>query len=225
MTDEEYALHYTDYDFSPSMMGINYGMYGTGDIDRTVPWEWFAPEDVITFMYAYQQGQAANTTAQMHAVATLQNVPTKNADGYSEINAEGRTYANDPYVVTGAGNALAYVPEKFRTQVSRAFQGNIQAETLTDDMIVYRYWGDKSAEMGSPWYSTNMYNSAQARSYLSLPAGNTAQNVTAFKIPAGTTILKGKAASMVGEVGFGNYATGGGQQIYEPDPSVAIPVR
>ncbi len=33
-------------------------------------------------------------------------------------------------------------------------------------------------------------------------------------------ILRGKAASQVGEPRFGGYATGGGEQIYVPDPSV-----
>jgi hypothetical protein len=60
---------------------------------------------------------------------------------------------------------------------------------------------------------------------LALPEGNTAENVTAFKIPAGNSILRGKAASKVGEEGFGRYAVGKGEQIYLPDPSSAIPLR
>jgi len=54
---------------------------------------------------------------------------------------------------------------------------------------------------------------------------NTAENLTAFRIPAGTTILHDRVASQAGEIGFGPSSVGGGVQIYIPDPSVVIPIR
>jgi hypothetical protein len=43
-----------------------------------------------------------------------------------------------------------------------------------------------------------------------------------YKIPKGSTILRGKAASMAGEPGFGPKAVGGGEQIYISDPKKAV---
>lgn len=114
-------------------------------------------------------------------------------------------------------DALEYVPVAYRTQVFRAFQnGTMEAETLIQELIVYRHWGDGALETGSPWFSTTVYSAEEARKLLALPEVNSAVNVTEFKIKAGTTILKGKVSSMVGEEYFGNYAVGGGTQIYTP---------
>jgi hypothetical protein len=125
-----------------------------------------------------------------------------------------------------AGDALDVIPEKYRAAVRRAFEGTPIAETIQEDRIVYRRWGGKAAETGSPWYSTAPYERpGNARRYLALPEGNTAENLTAFKIPKGTTILRGKAASMAGEPGFGAKAVGGGQQIYLPDAGRPIKVE
>lgn len=97
---------------------------------------------------------------------------------------------------------------------------------LEEDLAVYRYWGGKASEMGSPWYSLTHYNrSGNAQRYLALPQGNTAENVTVFKIPKGTTIFRGKASSMASLPGFGDNTVGGGEQIYLPDPSKAIKVK
>jgi hypothetical protein len=97
---------------------------------------------------------------------------------------------------------------------------------LQEDLIAYRRWGGKASETGSPWYSAAMYRRpGNARRYLALPEGNTAENLTVFRIPKAATILRGKAASMAGEPGFGAKAVGGGQQIYLPDPRKAIKVE
>jgi hypothetical protein len=125
-----------------------------------------------------------------------------------------------------AGSALDVIPEKYQAAVRRAFEGTPIAETLQVDLIVYRRWGGKAAETGSPWCSMTPYERpGNARRYLALPEGNSAENLTAFRIPMGTTILRGKAASMAGEPGFGAKAVGGGQQIYLLDPRRAIKVE
>jgi hypothetical protein len=53
-----------------------------------------------------------------------------------------------------------------------------------------------------------------ARQYLALPAGNTAEKVVTIRVPAGTIIYDGQAAGVRGMVG-------GGNQIYIPqvDPA------
>ncbi|MCL6592327.1 MAG: hypothetical protein K6U80_20580, partial [Firmicutes bacterium] len=114
------------------------------------------------------------------------------------------------------------VPPKYQSQVQNTFDGWIQKTTLKEDMTVYRYtsWGYSGS---SPWFTTNgSYTPDEARRLLALPDSNAATTVTAYIIPAGTTILIGKADSMVGENYFGDYATGGGTQIYLPDPDDAI---
>jgi RHS repeat-associated protein len=52
---------------------------------------------------------------------------------------------------------LSYVPEKYRTSVARAFAGTPTVETLTEDLVVYRHWGGKADETGSPWFSPEPY--------------------------------------------------------------------
>ena len=90
-------------------------------------------------------------------------------------------------------------------------------------MIVFRYWGGEANEIGSPWFSiTSDYSPEEARKYLALPDQNSARNISAFKISAGTTILEGEVASQVCVPGFGEYAIGGGTQIYIPNPDDAI---
>jgi hypothetical protein len=122
--------------------------------------------------------------------------------------------------------ALDYVPSKYRARVASAFRGEVVAEAYKEDIIVYRHWGGKSKEIGSPWFSLKPYaRPGNARRYLALPEGNTAEHLTAFKIPAGTPILRGKVASQVGQVGFSTKAVGHGIQIYVPDPSVVVPIR
>ena len=121
--------------------------------------------------------------------------------------------------------ALDLIPTQYLNRVLKAFDGAPEAETLISDLIVYRHWGGTTSELGSPWFSLKKFSPEDARAYLALPNGNTATNVTAFRIPAGNKIVKGKVASQVGVDGFGDYAIGGEIQIYLPDPSVAQVIR
>jgi len=128
--------------------------------------------------------------------------------------------------ITRGAKALEHVPAKYRGGVARSFADEPIAYKLSEDMIVYRHWGGKAAETGSPWFSPKPYSkSGNAQRYLALPEGNSADKITAFRIPAGTTVLQGKVASRAGEAGFGRSAAGGGTQIYVSDPKSAIPLR
>ncbi len=129
-----------------------------------------------------------------------------------------------PNRVTGQA-ALDYVPQRYRAAVGRSFRGDPEAITLTEALIVHRHWGGGASQTGSPWFSPKTYvRPGNAQRHLALPTGNTAENVTSFRIPAGTTILRGQVASQAGNAGFGPNAIGRGIQIYLPDPSVAIPL-
>jgi hypothetical protein len=115
--------------------------------------------------------------------------------------------------------ALALVPD---ATVRAAFKDPPIVQELDQDLIVYRQWGNRAAESGR-WFSPQPYSSpARARPYLALPNGITAANTTAFRLPAGTKVLVGRAAPQTGTIGFGSYAVGGGDQICLPDPTAAV---
>jgi len=120
---------------------------------------------------------------------------------------------------------LDVVPPRYRASVAEAFDGTPEVVTLTEDLIVYRHWGGDAPEIGSPWFSPEPYmNPEDARRYLALPEYNSADHVSAFRIPAGTTLLQGTAASQAGRANFGAAAVGGGVQIYLPNPQDAAVV-
>ncbi len=121
------------------------------------------------------------------------------------------------------GNWLDSVPAKYRAPVAQTFRGGTpKVEVTAADQIVYHRWDGSAKESGSSWYSPSPYvRAGNARRFLALPSGNTAEHVSAYRIPAGTTIIRGKVASQASYAGFGGYATGGGVQIYLPDPTRA----
>ncbi|MCL6588975.1 MAG: FG-GAP-like repeat-containing protein [Firmicutes bacterium] len=127
-------------------------------------------------------------------------------------------------IVDAHNNAVVkdVVPAEFQKRVKNTFDGWINKITLKEDLTVYRYTSFPGGSSGY-WFTTNgSYSPEEARELLALPDSNSATTVTAYIIPAGTTVLMGKTDSMVGTDGFGDYATGGGQQIYLPDPDDAI---
>ncbi len=163
---------------------------------------------------------------------TLVNVNTEL--GYEYRSWRGRVWGAIGAVMAGAfvgfkipmkspDDWLAYVPARYRASVAQAFEGTPEVITLTEDLIVYRHWGGDAEETGSPWFSPKPYvRPGNARRYLALPDYNSATRISVFKIPAGTTIIRGKVASQVGQPKFGPYATGGGIQIYLPHPESAV---
>jgi RHS repeat-associated protein len=156
----------------------------------------------------------------------LRSAGRRFADFLGDGLGTGTRGATHGGLVSPENRWLGYIPEKYRASVSGAFRGTPTVETLSDDLIVHRRWGGGSSELGSPYFSTKSYvKPGNARRYLALPDKNTANEVTSFIIPAGTTFLQGKVASQVGSIGFGDYAIGGGMQIYLPDPELAIPIR
>ena len=121
------------------------------------------------------------------------------------------------------GDPLSHVTNpNHRLLLRDAFKGKLVAIELQEDLAVCRYRRGKFTTPEASWFSPKPYPSpADARCKLALPNSNMAEKMDRFKIPKRTIILWGKAASQVGVTGFGPYATGGGEQIYLPDPSKA----
>ena len=116
---------------------------------------------------------------------------------------------------------FSIVEEPYREEVARSFAGGAQKIVLDKDLHVFRYWGGGSGESGF-YFSKKMYTDRdKAKRELALPERNTAINVTQYKIPRGTTLIYGNTASMVGVDGFGMKATGGAEQYFLPNPSLA----
>jgi hypothetical protein len=95
-------------------------------------------------------------------------------------------------------------------EVAATFKGGQYTTTvLENDITLSRLYGGTSSELGSYWSRTTYSSAGRAKQYLSLPPGNTAQNVVTIRVPAGTTIYEGKAAEAFGKLG-------GGNQVYIP---------
>ena len=86
-------------------------------------------------------------------------------------------------------------------KVLSSYKGTPHVKTLKADTTVYRTWGGDANELGH-WVSPHNYGSS-ARSMLSLPPNNSAENVSSFVIQKGTSVLSGKAAPMFGQPGGG----------------------
>lgn len=124
-------------------------------------------------------------------------------------------------VRSSAGNWMEHVPAKYQGSVANAFAGTPVAGETTQDITVYRHWGGGASETGSPWFSPKPYvRPGNAQRYLALPLSNSAQNISVFMIPSGTTVIVGKVAPQTSY--FGSQAVGGGTQVYLPNPSNAV---
>jgi hypothetical protein len=123
-------------------------------------------------------------------------------------------------------NVADIVPEQYIEGVTQAFSEAPNAASASNGLVVFRYWGDGAEELGKPWYSPFLYESAdEARRQLALPTSNSGLNVSAFLIPADEPFLVGKARDMSDLPGFNSSSTGGGGQIYLADPSNAVYLR
>ena len=113
-------------------------------------------------------------------------------------------------VNTAAGFIESNVPSSFQQNVSDAFGTDVRVMTLTEDMTVYRYYGNGSNPVS---YWVTPYQYANPSSSLALPPTNSVENMAIYTIPKGTTVLGGTVAPAFGQ-------PGGGYQIYIADPTV-----
>lgn len=118
-------------------------------------------------------------------------------------------------VISTLDEFWAQIPASRLEGIKKSFNGTPALKYADEDMIFYRRWGGVGEETGT-WLSPTKYEKAgNARRYLALPNGNTAENLSTFKIKKGTPFIQGKVASQVDNLeDFGEYAVGGGEQIY-----------
>ena len=131
-------------------------------------------------------------------------LPDPAAEGNISVGGPGNTY-----------NPINKGP--LPDKVANTFRSGTYTEVVTQgDTTLYRVYGGKAGELGPYWTTTKPQGPLQSviDSALDQNWGNTATNVTTIKVPQGTTIYQGYAASQGGLVG-------GGTQVYIPkvDPS------
>ncbi len=94
--------------------------------------------------------------------------------------------------------------------------GSYTQEVLQSDTTLYRVYGGNAGPIG--YYLTDVAPAGPLQSIedsaLNPAWGNTAQNVSTFQVPAGTTIYRGFAAPQ--PLSGGGSLIGGGSQIYIP---------
>jgi hypothetical protein len=104
------------------------------------------------------------------------------------------------------------VPAEHQSDVQSAFGSDARVVTLSEDTVVYRYYGGGS-NARSYWVTPNQTQNPV--SDLSLPPSNPATSVEVYIIPKGTTVLSGSVPPKFNQ-------PGGGQQFYVPDPSILM---
>jgi hypothetical protein len=96
---------------------------------------------------------------------------------------------------------------------------------LSEATTLYRVYGGKAGQLGSYWSRVKPSGPLQAQldSALNPAWGNSATSVATIRVPSGTTIYEGAAASQ--PIGGGGSLLGGGSQVYIPrvDSSWLVP--
>lgn len=122
-------------------------------------------------------------------------------------------------------------------EVFKSFRSGTYVESvLTQDITIYRVYGGGSKELGSFWTYVPPAGPLQSKIDSALLYGNSAEHIVAVKVPAGTTIYEGVAASQKVPwppgpgPGAGAYKPfdmflGGGSQIYIPQVDASWIVR
>jgi RHS repeat-associated protein len=118
-------------------------------------------------------------------------------------------------------------PGPLGKDVAKTFRSSTYYEILLEeDLILYRVYGGKSGALGSYWTKTRPSGPLQSQldSAILPEWGNTLQNVVKIRVPKGTKIYEGIAASQKGvKQPFVNLP-GGGNQVFIPrvDPKWII---
>jgi hypothetical protein len=118
-----------------------------------------------------------------------------------------------------AARAVRYGPRRLGPlpeQVTNTFRsGSYTGRTTSKSTTLYRAYGGRAGKLGMFWTRSRPSGPLQARIDLALdPAwGNTATEVTKIRVPAGTRIYEGYAASQGGGL------LGGGSQVVVPNVS------
>ncbi len=147
-------------------------------------------------------GTAAGAGIGYAATGTLEGMATGAAIGFGVGSVVGA-------IAGGARGGSNYIKASSflksnganLSEVLSAYKGTPKVQTLKADTTVYRTWGGNSGKYGH-WVSPQNYG-PNAKSMLSLPPVNTAENVSTFVLREGTSVLSGKAAPLFGQAGGG----------------------
>ncbi|WP_156160729.1 filamentous hemagglutinin [Demequina soli] len=141
-----------------------------------------------------------------------------------------RATAPDFVVATGvAANTVRFGPMNpgpLAGEVASTFRSSSYTMSeLSEATTLYRAYGGKAGPLGSYWSRVKPSGPLQAQldSALNPAWGNSATGVATIRVPSGTTIYEGAAASQ--PIGGGGSLLGGGSQVYIPrvDSSWLVP--
>lgn len=122
--------------------------------------------------------------------------------------------SSPPFQINTLQDFLNKIPDAYRPTIVNAFtNGTMELKVLEEDIVFIRHIS-ANGPLKSYWFAEEILNPSDAKKYLALPLSNSAEMVVEVKLKKGTPYIKGIVASQVGNNGFGNYATGGGSQIY-----------
>lgn len=87
---------------------------------------------------------------------------------------------------------------------------------LSETTTLYRVYGGQAGKLGSYWTRTRPSGPLQSQldSALNPAWGNSASSIATIRVPSGTTIYEGTAASQ--PIAGGGSLLGGGSQVYIP---------
>ena len=129
------------------------------------------------------------TPVGVNARVTLQKQGLAEDSGWRNVEDPKITFADD------LGDGIINPGD----DVANSFSGKVRTLTLKSDANVVRYSGGEANEFGR-FVTTKSTarlidgSASNAKSFLNLPSGNTAQNLSAQSIPKGTTVSIGRIA-------------------------------
>lgn len=184
---------------------------------------------VAVGLFTAGSASALTPSAPQNAVGAFTSA-AQTAVGPSAGITAGQRLGNDPpghqtVVATGvAANTVRYGPMRAgplpETVASTFRSGSYTATELAETTTLYRAYGGDAGALGRFWSRVRPSGPLQAQidSALNPAWGNTASEVATIRVPAGTTIYEGAAASQPIP---GGSLMGGGSQVYIPNVAPA----
>ena len=189
---------------------------------------------VAVGVFTAGSASAVTTSAAQNGVGASHSTATVLVGPSANITAGQRLGNNLPrhriVVATGvAAKAVRYGPHNpgpLNDAIASTFRSSSYTMTdLSEATTLYRVYGGQAGELGSYWTRTRPAGPLQSQldSALNPAWGNSATSVATARVPAGTTIYEGAAASQ--PIAGGGSLLGGGSQVYIPrvDPSWLVP--
>lgn len=138
----------------------------------------------------------------------------------SLVDGEGELMLFSRGASTGAEDAIQFGPHTegpLSEGIAATFRGGSYTQrVLQEDTTFYRAYGGKAGPVGSFWSRTPPSGPLQTQldSALNPAWGNSLEHVAVARVPAGTMVYEGAAASQ--SITGGGLLMGGGNQVYIP---------